>query len=98
MSAIAWVILIIGALMSLLSLNPIPFVLCLVVALVGTGATAEDTQTVREAGRNPDLPPPPTDGRGVAGCFLWCVVWGVLLLVVVAVASAIVTEGIGGAQ
>lgn len=75
MSAIAWGILSIGVLMSVASLNPIPFVICLVAALAGTGGTRKDVATIKAAGQNPDAPPMPTSGPGLFGCLLWLVIW-----------------------
>lgn len=96
MTAVGWGILTVGTVLSVASLNLIPLVLALVISLAGSMASKPNEKVIKEAGRSPALPPPPTDKIGCLGCWAWFALWAVILTVLGIGIFGLATEGIGG--
>lgn len=81
------------AAISILFVSPVPLLGCLVIW--GFARPFEEPQEaiIKEAGRNPALPPTPNTDTGLAGCLAWLLCMGMVLLFVAAVAGGILYGG-----
>lgn len=85
---------IVGALISIAVMNPIPIVAALILMAIGRTAEAPLVKEVKAAGGNPDLPKP-TSGPGCVAFLLAVLAFGFLGLVAL---GAVVTILEGGAR
>ena len=79
--------------LSILAINPIPIIACAVLWAIAQPVEQPLKATIREAGRNPDMPPPPTSGTGCLAFLLWCVAMGGVVLLCIGVVGVILTGG-----
>ncbi len=87
-----WFLMLVSfGLISVATLNPIPFLLVLAAYVLTRPVENSLRATVEAAGRNPELPLVPTDGTTCATCLLWFVVMGAVVLLFVGVVGAIAT-------
>lgn len=88
MSGFGWSFVIIGALLSIGTLNPLPLVGAVLLGALFDGGTSELQETVKAGGLNPYTP----QGGGCLDMFVWLVGVGLFLLVL-AMAAVIAVEG-----
>lgn len=88
MSGFGWSFVIIGGLLSIGMLNPLPLVGAVLLGMLFDGGTSELQETVKAGGLNPYTP----QGGGCLDAFVWLVAAGAFLLVL-AMASVIAIEG-----
>lgn len=92
---IFWVLMFLTfTLISIATLNPIPFLLILAAWIIAIPFERPLYADIRAAGRNPDLPPPPTSFVGCQGCVLWFVVLGLALLLLAGTVGAVLEGSI----
>lgn len=80
--------------LSILALNPIPIVACGVLWALAQPVERPLRETIKEAGRNPDMPPPPTSGVGCLAFLVWCLAMGGVVLLCLGVVGVILTGGV----
>lgn len=85
-------VIIVAALLSVATLNPIPIGLALAVALAGKLLEAPQVVIIKAAGDNPDLPKP-NSGAGCIAFLIAVVLFGFLALVVLGVVATIIEGG-----
>jgi hypothetical protein len=84
-----WIVNAIGGALSVGTLNPAPLLVTVVLSVVCRSVEKPLREQVQAAGRNPDMPPPPTSAMGCVGCTLWFVVMGLVVLFLAGVCLAV---------
>lgn len=89
-----WTLLIVAMFgLSILALNPIPIIACIVVWAVAQPGERLQRPIVEAAGRNADAPPRPTSGIGALGCLMWALCMGAVGFLVLVVIAGILEGG-----
>ncbi len=83
------IVVIVFALLSIATLNPLPVILAIVMVVLGSRAEAPLVAEVKASGGNPDLPKP-TSGPGCVAFLLAVILFGFLGLVALGAVGAIV--------